>query len=322
MKKLTCLILTAVLIITMAGCNEKETADNGQPTIGQNNTHETSSNNYNEEVTTEPENPLEPPEPPDPPDYIAIAKRLQNDSHGRIYIGMADLMNPNGYRYADEPGTIHPASTIKCMIMEYALLQIESGNAELSSIQDGYTLLYLIERMIQVSCNDSTGSLIARFGRENIDNWLQENYGDTRLYSDWRGYNHQNRYNQTSVEDTIVFLEKMWVNRTAQPYERMLDIMYGTTFSREKIPAATEGIPGVKVGNKTGSFVDGAGTADHDMAVVVKFGSDGEIEFAYALTFYSFSQHVESTYSVARPAIVAMARDIYEQVSSFHFSEE
>jgi beta-lactamase class A len=235
---------------------------------------------------------------------------------------MADLMNPNSYRHIDNPGVIHPASTIKCMIMEYVLLQVHGGNASVSDVFEGSTLMFHVERMINVSCNDSTGALIARFGRENIDNWLQQNYEHTRLFSDWRTYSTRDgRYNETSVEDTIAFLEKVWTNREASPYDRMLDILFGTTFSREKIPYALEDIQGVKVGNKSGSFADGRDTADHDMAIVVKYGENGEIEFAYALTFYSFSQYNTETYSAARPAIIAMARDIYEHVSEFYTSD-
>jgi len=312
MRRITGFLLI-VFIIFGTACEKLPTFSNGQPKITDPDTSAPTDTN-NPEDTATPENP-----PVPPPDYVEIAKRLQTDSHDRIYVGMADLMNPNGYRHSDNPGIIHPASTIKTQIMEYALLQIQAGNGSLDEIYDGYTLKYLIERMIQVSCNDSTGSLIARFGRGNIDNWLMESYKYTRLNSDWRTHSTiDGRYNETSVEDTIICLERIWQNRKNEPYSTMLEIMFGTTFSREKIPAATEDIAGVKVANKTGSFIDGADTADHDMAIVVKYNSNGEIEFAYALTFYSFSPYVESTYSAARTGIVAMARDIYEQVDEFN----
>ncbi|MCL2697370.1 MAG: class A beta-lactamase-related serine hydrolase [Oscillospiraceae bacterium] len=261
-----------------------------------------------------------PPEParPEPPDFIEIAKAHLSGSHGRIYVGMADLTYPGGYRYIDDSGRIHPASTIKSMIMEYALLQIHAGNASPDEVYDSYTLLYSIEQMIQMSCNESTGTLVARFGRANIQSWLDGNYPGTDLNSDWRNYHHNNKYNETTVEDTVEFLERLWERRNEEPYRQMLDIMFGTIWSREKIPAATEGIANVRVANKTGSYADGDDTADHDMAIVVSYDDDGEILFAYALVFYSFAPYSEITYSAARPAIVAMAEEIYEQVSKFY----
>jgi len=311
MKRFTGFLLI-VFIFFGTACERLPAAGIGKPTVTDPDTSVPTDTSTPEETAT-PENP-----PVPPPDYAEIAKRLLTPEHDRVYVGMADLINPSDYRYFDDPGSIHPASTIKTQIMEYALLQIQAGNGSLEEIYDGFTLKYLIERMIQVSCNDSTGSLIARYGRVNIDNWLQESYKHTRLNSDWRTYSKTDgRYNETSVEDTIICLERIWDNRETEPYSTMLNIMFGTTFSREKIPAATEGIEGVKVANKTGSFIDGADTADHDMAIVVKYSENGEIEFAYALTFYSFSPYVESTYSAARPGIVAMARDIYEQVAEF-----
>ncbi|MCL2018680.1 MAG: class A beta-lactamase-related serine hydrolase [Oscillospiraceae bacterium] len=315
MKKLVSVPLTAALIfgmICIPGCGKELKVESGGLTV--NTPTSDSEINKTEEPSSE--------DPPvnkiPPPDYITNAKKLLGEEHGKVYIGMADLMDPNGYRYEDDPGTIHPASTIKAMVMEYAFLQVKAGNASLDEIVDGTTLLTLINQMIQVSCNESTGSIIARFGRAAIDEWLQDNYKHTRLYSDWRGYNHENKYNQTSVEDTVDFLVKLYRNKDEEPYDRMLEIMFGTTYSRDKIPAATADIASVKVANKTGSFVDGDDTADHDMAIVISYDSDNKIEFAYALVFYSFSPYSEHTYSAARPAIIAMARDIYEQVADFN----
>jgi beta-lactamase class A len=260
------------------------------------------------------------PEPvrPEPPDFVEIAKLHLDETHGRVYVGMADLTYPDAYRHIDNPGIIHPASTIKSLVMEYALLQIHAGNASLDEYFEGYTLLYYIERMVQVSCNESTGALIERFGRADIQSWLDVNYPSTELNSNWRNYHHNNKYNEITVEDTIAFLERLWERRFDEPYRQMLDIMFNTTWSREKIPAAVEGFEDVRVASKSGSFVDGDNTADHDMAIVVGYDEFGGVKFAYALVFYSFAPYSDATYSVARPAIVAMSFDIYERVSDFY----
>jgi beta-lactamase class A len=267
----------------------------------------------------EPEEPEPEPEPqrPEPPDFVETAKQHLNESHGRVYVGMADLTYPGAYRHIDS-GVMHPASTIKSLIMEYALLQIHEGNASLEEVYDGYTLLYSIERMVQISCNESTGTVVARFGRANIQSWLDTNYPNTELNSDWRNYHHNNKYNEITVEDTIVFLERLWERRFDEPYRQMLDIMFNTTWSREKIPAATEGLENVRVASKSGSFLDGSETADHDIAIVVGYDEFGGVEFAYALAFYTFAPYNEATYSDARPAIIAMSEEIYEQVSGFY----
>jgi hypothetical protein len=308
------LIVVFFTLVLFAACSSKPADNNGELVIDDSKLVVIERPDIGFDAYVEPSD--EPVEPiPEPPDYIEIAKANLSEEHGRVYVGMSDLMNHN-YRHIDT-GIVHPASTIKAMIMEYALLQIHAGNASLDEIYDGYTLLYSIEQMVQVSCNESTGTLVARFGRANIQSWLDVNYPDTELNSDWRNYHHNNKYNEITVEDTILFLERLWANRYTQPYDRMLDIMFGTTWSREKIPAATEGIAGVMVASKSGSYVDGSDTADHDMAIVVKYGLNGEIEFAYALTFYSFSNYSEISYSAARPAIIAMSLDIYEQVAEF-----
>ncbi|MCL2637450.1 MAG: class A beta-lactamase-related serine hydrolase [Oscillospiraceae bacterium] len=258
---------------------------------------------------------------PEPPNFVEIAKTHLNESHGKVYVGMADLTYLDAYRHIDT-GVFHPASTIKSFVMEYALLQIHAGNAELDELFEGYTLLYYLEQMIQVSCNESTGALIARFGRADIQSWLDVNYPSTELNSDWRNYHHNGKYNEITVEDTISFLEKLWERRFEEPYRQMLGIMYGTTWSREKIPTPFEGLENVRVASKSGSYVDGDETADHDMAIVVSYYSTGEIEFVYALTFYSFSPYNEASYSNARSAMIAMSREIYEQVSLFYAGVE
>ena len=252
------------------------------------------------------------------PDYVANARSIVEEKHGNIYIGMADLKDPRGYRHIDD-GIIHPASTIKSMIMEYALLQAAAGKVNLSEDMDGRTLERRIELMIQISCNESTGYVIARFGRAVINDWLIENYAHTRLNSDYRGNNHG--YSATSVYDTIAFMERVFQNRDSEPYKTMFNIMLGTTWSRDKIPAATVGNQNVIVANKTGSFTYGENlAADHDMAIVTEVTSSGEIISAYALTFYTFSRAADANYSVARPAIISMSRDIFEQVSNFERS--
>ncbi|MCL2634295.1 MAG: serine hydrolase [Oscillospiraceae bacterium] len=326
MKKLLTFMLSGILIIGLIACKS-----DSPPEPDNSQSYTTTEVTTKPEMTSAPKTvtaietttePLETtttatPANPETPDYVAEAKRLMTPENGDIYIGMVDLKKPNGYRYVDDCGGIHPASTIKAQIMEYALWQVIYGNAALNDNVGGYTLKHRIEQMIQVSCNESTAYIIAKFGRENIDNWLLENYPNTRLHSDWVSFNPDGIFNTTTVEDNIVFLENMFHNREYEPYKTMLDIMFNTTWSRDKIPAATVNIPNVTVANKTGSFVDGAATADHDIAIIIEWGTNGEIITAYALAFYSFSNYTESTYSAARPAIIAMAQDIYENISNY-----
>jgi len=247
-------------------------------------------------------------------DYIESAKKLINSNHGTIHIGMADLKNRDGYRYIDESGKIHPASIIKCFILEYAYLSIHAGNVGLNDDLGGKTLRNRLNLMIQISCNDSTAYVISHFGRANIDKWLVENYKHTRLYSNFRGTNFEDKENSSSVEDTIDFLERLYRNAHEEPYKSMWYTMLGTTFSRAKIPAGVSGFPNVRVANKSGSF-NSTLTADHDMGIVIRWGSDGKVEIAYALVFYSFSKENATTFSAARPAIVSMSKYIFELIS-------
>jgi hypothetical protein len=249
-------------------------------------------------------------------DIIAQAQELLDSSHGEFYIGLADLKNPDGYRHIDYSGVIHSASTIKAFVLEYAYLQIHAGKADLNTVIRGRTLKERMDLMIQISCNSSTADVILHFGRAEINDWLYENYKHTRLYADFAGYSVIGENNSSNVEDSIIFLERVYQNSHEEPYKSILNVMLGTA-TNAKIPSGVVDFPNVHTANKTGSFFcETRGLAvDHDMGIVIKRDDEGNAETAYAIVFYTFSPSNTRSYSNARPAMVEISRFVYEQMS-------
>jgi hypothetical protein len=243
------------------------------------------------------------------PDLVANAQALIDYNNMTFFIGVADLMNPDGYRHIDNSGQIHPSSVIKMWIMEYAYLQIYAGNGNLSDIISGNSLRWHIQEMIQLSCNTSTAHVISYFGRANIDNWIQRNYPNTRLHSDLRGNYFEGRTNTTTVADTIAFLENLYNKRNEEPYTTMLNLMVNTR-TRAKFPAALSHRPEVTVANKTGSFIF-FDAADHDVAIIIGRDENDRVQLVYAFVLYTFSRPYEPTFSYGRATFFDVTRSIY-----------
>jgi hypothetical protein len=242
-------------------------------------------------------------------DHVKSAKKKIDYNRMTFFIGVSDLLDPKGYKHIDASGALHPSSVIKMWIAEYIYLEIEKGNAKLSDIAGSATINYHITEMMGLSCNGSTARLIQHFGRSNIDKWMQQNYTNTRLHADLQGNYSQGRTNQTSVRDTITLLEKIYQNRNRTPYKNLLSQMTNTR-TRAKLPRALEHLPEVRVACKTGSFVYFS-AADHDVGIVLGHDKNGKVQVAFAIALYSFSNAHQPTFSVARPTLYGIVRDVY-----------
>jgi hypothetical protein len=248
------------------------------------------------------------------PDFVNNSQSLINFDEMNFYIGMTDLLDPKGYRHIDNSGAIHPSSVIKLWIGEYAMLQIQAGNGSLNDVLVGGTLRYHIQEMMQMSCNTSTAIVISYFGRTNIDNWLVENYYDTRLHSDLRGNYSQGRTNCTSVRDTVRILEKIFQNRHTDAYGTLFNMMVNTR-TRAKLPTALAHHPEVVVASKTGSFIY-YNAADHDVGIVVGHDVNGNINVAFTLVIYTYSRPFQPTFSVARTTLYHVTQNLYLQAKN------
>ena|GEM_PF-1888290 len=249
-------------------------------------------------------------------DFVRIARRLIDHDRMSIYIGVVDLLDPNGYRYIEDSGIVHPASLIKSWIMEYAYLQVYMGYATLDDNIFGMSLEQRINFMMKDSCNNSTGLIIRHFGRANIDAWLTKGHSYTRLNSDFRGYNAGGRVNSSTVAEIIDFLERLFYNRYNEPYSSMLQIMLNSR-TRDRLPESVAGFENVAVATKTGAFIHDRRATDHDMGIIISYDEHGEIKFAYAIVMLTFSRP-GMVVSVARPTLIKVARDIFVQKNLFY----
>jgi hypothetical protein len=246
------------------------------------------------------------------PDYINLARTLLDNNKMTFFIGMVDLNDPDGYRHIDDSGELHPSSVIKLWVAEYVYLQIHEGNGNLNDVLYGQTLEHHLTQMIQFSNNESAGYIISKYGRQNIDNWIKQNYKSTRLFSDFRGNYHQNKTNQTTVEDTVELLEKIYINRFTEPYSTIFTVMRGTK-NIAKIPTAMSIYPEVRTANKTGSFIYYC-AVDHDVGIIYGFDEAGRIQLAFAIVLFTFSKPDEPTFSSARPYMYDVLHDIYNRL--------
>jgi beta-lactamase class A len=203
--------------------------------------------------------------------------------------------------------------------MEYALLQISQGVGCLDDVISGRTLREHIERMIQLTCNTATSHVIRYFGRGNIDTWLAEHHSSTRLNYDFANFYHGGRRNSSSVLECIAHLERVFHNRAEEPYAHMYEILLNSQV-RDRLPMATNHLPYVSVATKTGSFIDRGEAVDHDMGIVTATDDNGNIVVAYAIVILTYSAAIDGSVFPARPTLIAVARDIYEQFEEFAHS--
>jgi beta-lactamase class A len=226
---------------------------------------------------------------------------LTNKS-GEGAVGFLDLST--GYAYNGDDNMMPAASIIKTFIMEYAYLQVAEGAVSLDTVMDGYTLEENIEDMITVSDNEATDRIIQYFGRQNIDDYLQEHYSKTRLHctlanTGYYDYDRTSEYNDVCIADMIAVLKKFYDNRESYPYDEMIAVMTRQT-RLSKIPKYIRDMEGVTVANKTGSFYSEYGYTDCDMAIV--FTPGGDFIFAVLSTSLTKEEDDEFVESVAQAA--------------------
>jgi beta-lactamase class A len=224
------------------------------------------------------------------------------DTYGEGAVGFMDLST--GYVYNGDDNMMPAASIIKTFILEYAYLQVADGAVSLDTVMDGYTLEENIEQMITVSDNECTDRIIQYFGRQNIDDFLQEHYSKTRLHctlanTGYYDYDMTAEYNDVCISDMIAILKRFYDNRDSYPYSAMIDVMTRQT-RLSKIPKYIREMEGVTVANKTGSFISEYGYTDCDMAIV--FTPGGDFIFAVLSTSLTEEESRDFVESVAQAA--------------------
>lgn len=156
------------------------------------------------------------------------------------------------------------ASVIKLFIMEYAFDKITSGEISLEMMIGGETVDNLINKMITISDNAATNKLIDYFGMENLNVFLLANgYANTvieRKMLDAEAIK-LGKDNYTSVEDVMIFLDKLYKSQNKKPYSDMLEIMKKqkvNTKIRKKFPNE------ILIANKTGELSD----VENDVGII------------------------------------------------------
>ena len=187
------------------------------------------------------------------------------------------------------------ASLIKLFIMATAYQQMSEGvtinNAEA-----------LIEKMITVSDNDSTNTLIDKLGMDTINQYIKSNgYSNTEIHRKMLA-STANGDNYTSVADAAKILERIYngkcVNEEAS--KKMLNYLKAQQRT-EKIP---KGVPsGVVTANKTGELSD----VENDAAIIYKDNAP------YILVVMSSGL---SDTAKARDNIVKISSIVYEKMDS------
>ncbi|MDH6364112.1 beta-lactamase class A [Enterococcus sp. PF1-24] len=160
------------------------------------------------------------------------------------------------------------ASVIKVFIMDY----LYENGVDMQASAGGESLASLTRRMIQVSDNGATNTLIDYIGMSTLNSYFQQaGYWDTRLERKMLDDNARNNGldNYTSLNDTMTFLKKVYLNQGSYPYNQMLSIMEGQQINTKlssQLPA------NVGVANKTGELPN----IENDIGLVL----DGENSFA------------------------------------------
>lgn len=158
------------------------------------------------------------------------------------------------------------ASVIKIFIMAY----VYEKKLDLQTLVNGEPIGELVRRMIQVSDNTATNSLIDFIGINQLNAYFSEaGYGTTSLQRRMSDGEARSRgiENYTSLDDTLLFLTRLYENQQVYPYSEMLTIMLGqqvATKIRSQLPAA------VPVANKTGEL----DTVENDIGLVFDEGHD------------------------------------------------
>lgn len=177
--------------------------------------------------------------------------------------------------YHTESKAVPSASVIKVFIMEYAFEQIEDGKLSLTDKLASGTVSGLIEAMITRSDNSATNVLIDYFGMDEMNLFFaKQGYGDTRVQRKMLDTKAQSegRDNYTSVQDVMLFLNKLYKEKEQEPYASMLKIMKRQQV-KTKIPLLFPG--DVIIANKTGELSN----VENDIGII--FGDKGDYAVAF-----------------------------------------
>ena len=221
------------------------------------------------------------PEPtPTPKPYTeeieSIMQRRFSSLSGDLHWGVATLSD--GAVYQNTSSAVPSASIVKMFMMEYVYYRVHTvGDVSLSDTYEGITVKTLLEEMITVSDNHAANVFMNAFGMDTFNAFFEENgYHDTRLKRKMLDYDAMDAgiENYTSMDDVMLFLQKLYKNREEAPYSDMLDLLLRQT-RRGKIPA---GLPsGVRIANKTGELAD----VQNDVAIVFSEGEDFILAFLF-----------------------------------------
>ena len=188
-------------------------------------------------------------------DYEALISPEILQINGTVHYGIR-VYGEDEYSFSTPEQAVVSASVIKLFIMEYAFSQVTSGELTLDSQFEGNSLSTLLERMITVSDNRATNILIKAFSMETLNAYFKEQgYKNTRLerMMEDTASRAAGKENYTSVQDVMLFLDRLYQNRNQTPYKDMLAIMkqqqVGTKIRKDLTPV-------VEIANKTGELND------------------------------------------------------------------
>ncbi len=196
-----------------------------------------------------------------------IQKAIDNQllpAKGKVHYGVR-IYGEETTELCTESGSVPAASVIKLFIMEYVYSCITAGSVTPETQIEGTALSYLLEDMITKSDNEATNKLIRHFSMDAMNVYFQEQgYTETELNRymlDTEAMN-SGKDNVTSVQDVMLFLDKLYVNRNQTPSSDMLEIMKRQTRANKIRKYMPEG---VVIANKTGEL---PGKVENDVGII------------------------------------------------------
>ena len=174
-----------------------------------------------------------------------------NQSAGKVAYGVYYFTDKK-YLSNNNNDPMISASVIKVFIMEYLYDKGRTGETA-----GGQSVQSLIEQMITVSDNHATNILIDHIGMDTLNHYFSgKGYSSTKLQ---RKMLAQGNENNTSLQDCMKFLRKLYENQGNPKYSAMLEIMKQQQV-KTKIPSQLT----VPVANKTGELA----TIENDIGIV------------------------------------------------------
>ena len=202
--------------------------------------------------------------------------------------------------FSSESQQLIAASVIKVFVMEYIYHLAAAGDISLTTLVNGETIEALVTRMIQISDNGATNSLLTHFGMEPMNTFFREQgYRDTVVQRQMLDTVAQSQglENYTSLDDTLAFLKKVYAKRDTFPYSGMLAIMSGQqlrTKISSQLPAE------VIVASKTGELAG----VENDIGLV--------LSETHPFAMVVLANQVNNS-GAMRQAIGSLALAIYQQ---------